>query len=76
MSHKDKLFNFIFRLQLWAQIKLQREAMRDLPTIITAANSLVDYKFWIIIEQKKNKGKKKKVGSSKNNGRKKEGESS
>ncbi|KAJ4722993.1 Retrotransposon protein, putative, Ty3-gypsy subclass [Melia azedarach] len=64
MSDEDKLFNFISGLQPWAQTELQRQAVRDLPTAITAADSLVDYKFGITSEQKRSDGKKKKVGSS------------
>ena len=45
MSEEDKLFNFMFGLQLWAQLELKRQAMRDLPATMFAANALVDYKF-------------------------------
>ena len=45
MFEEDKLFNFMSGLQLWAQMELKRQAVRDLPTAMFAANALVDYKF-------------------------------
>ena len=45
MSEEDKMFNFMSGLQPWAQMELKRQAMCDLPTVVSAANALVDYKF-------------------------------
>ena len=45
MLKEDKLFNFMTGLPPWAQMELKRQAMCDLPTIVSAANALVDYKF-------------------------------
>lgn len=42
MSEEDKLFNFVAGLQSWAQIELRRRGVRDLPSAIVAADSLVD----------------------------------
>ncbi|KAL6174504.1 hypothetical protein ACLB2K_051150 [Fragaria x ananassa] len=42
MSKEDKLFNFLFGLQTWAQTKLQRQGVRDLQGAMAAADSLVD----------------------------------
>ena len=44
MSAENKLFNFMSRLQGWAQTKLRRQGVRDLPAAIAAADYLVDYK--------------------------------
>ena len=44
MSDEDKLFNFMSRLQGWAQTELRRQEVRDLPTVMVAADCLVDYK--------------------------------
>ena len=44
MLEEDKLFNFMFGLQGWAQTKLRRQGVRDLPTAMVAADCLVDYK--------------------------------
>ena len=38
-----KLFNFMSRLQGWAQTKL-RQGVQDLPSAMAAADYLVDYK--------------------------------
>ena len=45
MSDEDKLFNFMPRLQPWAQTELRRQVVKDLPTAIAAADGHVDYKF-------------------------------
>lgn len=42
-SEKDKLHNFISGMQAWAQNELKRQNVKDLPTAIAAADSLVDY---------------------------------
>ena len=44
MSEEDKLFNFMSRLQGWAQMELMRQRIRDLLTAMVAADYLVDYK--------------------------------
>ena len=44
MSEKDKLFNFMSRLQGWAQMELRRQRIRDLSTVMAAADCLVNYK--------------------------------
>src|SRR5262249_7140356 len=45
MSEEDKLFNFLSGLQPWAQVELRRQVVKDLPTTIATADSLVDYMF-------------------------------
>ncbi|KAG6515103.1 hypothetical protein ZIOFF_025488 [Zingiber officinale] len=43
MSEEDKLYNFLYGLQPWAQVELRRQNVRDLPSaIIVAADALVD----------------------------------
>ena len=44
MSEEDKLFNFMFGLQGWAQTELRKQEVRDLPTAMVATDCLVDYK--------------------------------
>ena len=44
MSKEDKLFNFMSGLHGWAQTKLRRQRVYDLPAATTAADCLVDYK--------------------------------
>ena len=44
MSEEDKLFNFVSRLQAWAQTELRRQGVKDLPAVMAAADCLVDYK--------------------------------
>ena len=67
MSEEDKLFNFIFGLQRWAQLEIRRHNVQDLPNAIAVAESLVDYKFdrdttdsSSSLNLKKHKGKEKK----------------
>ncbi|XP_070018207.1 uncharacterized protein [Nicotiana sylvestris] len=43
MSEDDKLHNFISGMQAWAQNELRRQNIKDLPSAIAAADSLVDY---------------------------------
>ena len=45
MSEEDKLFNFMSGLQPWAPMELKRQAVRDLPTTMSVADALMDYKF-------------------------------
>ena len=65
MSDEDKLFNFMSGLQGWAQTELRRQGVRDLPTVMAAANCLVDYKMGGAIstmqKQKLEGGKKAKA---------------
>ena len=44
MSEEDKLFNFVSRLQAWAQTELRRQGVKDLPATMEATDCLVDYK--------------------------------
>ena len=44
MSDEDKLHNFISGMQGWAQYKLRRQNVKDLPGAITTAGSLVDFR--------------------------------
>ena len=78
MSEEDKLFNFIFGLQRWAQLEIRRHNVQDLPNAIVVAESLVDYKFnrdttdsSSSLNLKKNKGKEKK-GNWEKEGKKQE----
>ncbi|XP_016571348.2 uncharacterized protein LOC107869321 [Capsicum annuum] len=43
MSDEDKLHNFISGMQEWSQIKLRWQTVKDLPSAITAADSLVNF---------------------------------
>ena len=65
MSDEDKLFNFVSRLQGWAQKELQRQGVRDLPVVMATTYCLVDLKMVGAIDNmQKNKpdgGKKSKV---------------
>ncbi|XP_059664093.1 uncharacterized protein LOC132309845 [Cornus florida] len=66
MSEEDKLFNFMSGLQPWAQAELRRQGVRDLPTAMTAADCLVDFKMTGSTTQDKKKSKegKKDKGQS------------
>lgn len=44
MFEEDKLFNFMIGLQSWAQMELRRLAVKDLPSAMVAADSLLDFK--------------------------------
>ena len=44
MSEVDKLFNFMSRLQGWAQTELKRQGVQDLPSAMAAVDCLFDYK--------------------------------
>ncbi|XP_065632783.1 uncharacterized protein LOC136068889 isoform X1 [Quercus suber] len=73
MSEEDKLFNFMSGLQPWAQLELKRQAMRDLPSAMSAANALVDYKFSKPSgEEEKRKSKDKGRDKQKKDGKKKD----
>ena len=43
MSEEDKLFNFLSDLQPWAQKKLRRQGVKDIPSAMEVAKSLVDF---------------------------------
>lgn len=60
MSEEDKLFNFMSGLQPWAQAELRRQGVRDLPTAMTAADCLVDFKMVGSTTQDKKKSKEGK----------------
>ena len=89
MSEKDKPFNFKSSLQPWAQLELKRQAVRDLPTTMSIADALVDYKYNKPSrddekckskekgkDKQKKDGKKNKDKQKKNWGNKSKGESS
>ena len=62
MLEKDKLFNFMFELQWWAEMELRRQGVRDLPTTMTIVDCLVDYKMGGAIstmQKPKSEGSKK-----------------
>ena len=44
MLDDDKFFNFMSGLQGWAQTKLKRQGVRDLPAAMVVADCLMDYK--------------------------------
>ena len=44
MSKEDKLHNFISSMQGWAQNKLRRKNVKDLPRAIVVVDSLVDFR--------------------------------
>ena len=44
MSKEDKFFNFVSRLQGWAQTESRRQGVKHLPTAMAATTYLVDYK--------------------------------
>ncbi|KAG6520607.1 hypothetical protein ZIOFF_017666 [Zingiber officinale] len=43
MSEEDKLYNFLYGLQPWAQIELRRQNVRDLPGAFIAADALANF---------------------------------
>lgn len=45
MLEEDKLFNFMFGLQPWAQAELRRQGIKDVQVAMAAADSLVDFKY-------------------------------
>lgn len=44
LSKEDKLFNFMARLQPWAQRELRRKDVNDLTSELVVAERLLDYK--------------------------------
>ena len=74
MSDEDKFFNFISGLQPWAQIELQRQVVRDLPSVIATVDGLVDFRITSSSPLKLKKGKNAgKKNPSKRDGWRKEG---
>ena len=68
MSEEDKHFNFMFGLQGWAQTKLRRQGIHDLPTAMAIVDCLVDYKMGGAIStmhKPKSEGDKKAKAESK-----------
>ena len=62
MLEEDKFFNFMSGLQEWAQTKLHRQGVCDLPTTIVEADCLVDYKMGGVIstmQKPKSEGSRK-----------------
>ncbi|KAK4381519.1 hypothetical protein Sango_2961700 [Sesamum angolense] len=56
MSEEDKLFNFLSGLQTWAQTELRRQGVKDLPSAISAADRLVDFRVTNHSDPEKKKG--------------------
>lgn len=80
MSEEEKLFNFMSRLQPWAQTQLRRQGVKDVQGAIAAADNLVDFKCGPPSSSNSKKvpdGKKGKENSSKSGkkfeGKKKDG---
>ncbi|CAH9148831.1 unnamed protein product [Cuscuta epithymum] len=69
MSDEDKLFNFMSGLQPWAQAELRRLAVKDLPTAMAEAESLVDFKATAPQGKKGDHGKKDQAGKAKHGGK-------
>ncbi|KAL5736827.1 hypothetical protein ACOSP7_031281 [Xanthoceras sorbifolium] len=44
MSEEDKLFNFMYGLQTWAQAKLRRQGVNDVPSAMAVAEGLVGFR--------------------------------
>ena len=44
MSEEDKLHNFLYGLQSWAQMELRRQNVKDLPSAIATADALGDFR--------------------------------
>ena len=63
MSKVDKLFNFMSRLQGWAQTEL-RQGVQDIPSAMAATDYLVDYKLTSSSPTPTQKGKSQKQESS------------
>ena len=73
MLKEEKLFNFMSSLPPWAQMELKRQAMCDLPIVVSVANALVDYKFSKPSkDEEKHKSKDKGKDKQKNDGKKKD----
>jgi hypothetical protein len=66
MSEADKLYNFMSGLQVWAQLELRRQGVKDVATAMAAADGLVDFR--------QEKGEGEKEPKFKDKGKKKKGE--
>ena len=66
MSEADKLYNFMMGLQMWVQLKLRRQRVRDLPSTMAAADGLVDF-------HQNKEGEEKQKPKLKDKGPKKQG---
>ncbi|KAK4384538.1 hypothetical protein Sango_3051000 [Sesamum angolense] len=70
MSEEDKLFNFLSGLQTWAQTELRRQGVKDMLSVITAADRLVDFRVATSCDlEKKKKDSGKEKGKSGKGGR-------
>ncbi|ERN09995.1 hypothetical protein AMTR_s00013p00226850 [Amborella trichopoda] len=56
MSEEDRLFNFVFGLQSWAQAELRRQGVWDLPTAMAAAEGLTDLNLHRVVESNREGG--------------------
>jgi hypothetical protein len=54
MLEADKLYNFTTGLQIWAQLELQRQGVRDFPSAMATVDGVVDF------QQNKEGGEKQK----------------
>ena len=62
MSKEEKLFNFVFGLQAWAQTELRRQGVKDLHAVMVATDYLVDYKLLgptVVRQKPKTEGSRK-----------------
>ncbi|KAK9943139.1 hypothetical protein M0R45_008758 [Rubus argutus] len=62
ISEKDKLFNFMARLQPWAQTKLRWQDVRNLTSVLAVAKRFLDNKAACVHWQKKKMGADRKIG--------------
>ncbi|KAL0364745.1 UNVERIFIED_CONTAM: hypothetical protein Sangu_0572100 [Sesamum angustifolium] len=70
MSEEDKLFNFLSGLQTWAQTELRRQGVKDLPSAISAADRLVDFRVTnTLIQKRKERILERRRGSPVRRGR-------
>jgi hypothetical protein len=67
MLEADTMYNFMTGLQVWAQLELRRQGVHDLPSAMTAADGLVDFR------QNREDGEQRKP-KSKDKGKKTEGD--
>lgn len=68
MGDENKLFNFISGLHLWAQTELRRQAVRDLPATIAAADGFVNFRFMNTSSSESKKSKEGKKSHSSHDG--------
>ncbi|KAG8383794.1 hypothetical protein BUALT_Bualt04G0050700 [Buddleja alternifolia] len=65
ITEEDKLFNFMFGFQSWAQAEPRRQGVKDLPSAYAAADRLVDFR--VIGGPNSEKKKSKDGGKDKGN---------